>query len=55
MCPTPLGLHVRDEPLILRAQVLTEDDELLAEDELLFTPRCPEGDQAEFCADICSG
>ena len=55
MCPAPLGLDVRDEPLILHAQVLSEDDELLAEDDLLYTPRCPEGNQAEFCADICSG
>jgi hypothetical protein len=55
MCPAPLGIDVRDEPLILRAQILSQDDELLAEDELVFTPRCPDGDQAEFCADICSG
>lgn len=55
MCPTPRGIAVRDEPLILRAQVLSEEDELLAEDELVFTPRCPDDEQAEFCADICSG
>jgi hypothetical protein len=55
MCPTPIGLRVRDEPLRLRAQVLTPDEELLAEDEMVFVPRCPEGDEAEFCAEICSG
>jgi len=55
MCPTPIGIRVRDEPLRLVAQILTEDDELLAEDELTFVPRCPEGDQADFCAEICSG
>lgn len=55
MCPTPIGVGVRDEPLVLRAQILSQDDELLAEDALTFVPRCPEGDQAAFCADICSG
>jgi hypothetical protein len=55
MCPTPIGLRVRDEPLRLRAQVLTPDEELLAEDEMVFVPRCPEGDEADFCAEICSG
>jgi hypothetical protein len=55
MCPTPIGIRIRDEPLHLAAQILTEDDELLAEDELVFVPRCPDGDQADFCFDICSG
>ena len=55
MCPTPIGIRIRDEPLRLVAQILTEDEELLAEDELVFVPRCPEGDQADFCAEICSG
>jgi len=55
MCPTPIGIRVRDEPLVLRVQVTTEEEELLAEQELSFVPRCPEGDQAEFCAEICSG
>jgi hypothetical protein len=55
MCPTPIGVRVRDELLILRAQILTQDDELLVEDELRFTPRCPDDAQAEFCAEICSG
>ncbi len=55
MCPTPIGLRVRDEPLILRAQILTEDDDLLAEDDLIIVPRCPADTQADFCAEICSG
>jgi hypothetical protein len=55
MCPTPIGIRIRDEPLRLAAQILTEDGELLAEDELIFVPRCPAGDQADFCAEICSG
>jgi len=55
MCPTPIGLAVRDEPLIVRAQILTEDEELLAEDDLIIVPRCPADNQADFCAEICSG
>jgi hypothetical protein len=55
MCPTPLGVRVRDQALHFRAQLLTEDRELLAEDELIVVPRCPEGAEAEFCAEICSG
>lgn len=57
MCPTPIGIRVRDEPLILRAQLLSADDELLGEDELTLVPRCPVDDagEAEFCAEICSG
>ncbi len=55
MCPTPIGISVRDETLILRAQILDEGEQLLAEDSLVFVPRCPEGDQADFCVEICSG
>jgi hypothetical protein len=57
MCPTPIGIRVRDEPLTLRTELLDDDDNPLAEDTLLVTPRCPEDDeaQAEFCVEICSG
>jgi hypothetical protein len=57
MCPTPLGIAVRDEPLVLLAQLLDDDDVLLAEASLAFVPRCPEDDpdEAEFCEEICSG
>ena len=55
MCPAPVGLKVYDEPLVLRAEVRSVDGELLAEDELVIVPRCPDGDQAAFCRSICSG
>ena len=55
MCPAPVGLKVYDEPLVFRV-VLTDDDErVLAEDELVLVPRCPQDEHAEFCATICAG
>jgi hypothetical protein len=54
MCPPPLGVTIPDEPLLLRAQIFTEEEELVAEDELTFVPRCPDGDQSDFCTEICS-
>jgi hypothetical protein len=36
--------------------ILTDlDGVVLAEDEVVLTPRCPDGDQAAFCAEICAG
>jgi hypothetical protein len=57
MCPTPIGIRVRDEPLRIRAQLLSDDQVLLGEDEIVLVPRCPVDDagEAEFCAAICSG
>lgn len=57
MCPTPVGVPVRDEVLLLRVRAFEEsaDTAPRAEGELRFRPRCPAGDQAEFCARICSG
>jgi hypothetical protein len=56
MCPTPIGIAVRDERLEIAAELRTEgDDRLLAADSIEVTPRCPAGEQAAFCAEICSG
>lgn len=57
MCPTPIGLRVRDEPLTLRTELRDDDENFLADDTIRVTPRCPEDDPdiAEFCAEICSG
>ena len=57
MCPTPIGIRVRDEELVLSAELRDADDELLAVDSMRFVPRCPEDDvdEAEFCVEICSG
>lgn len=57
MCPTPIGLRVRDEPLRLRIQVESAEGVAIAEDSLVVVPRCPTDDEAlaEFCVEICSG
>jgi hypothetical protein len=55
MCPSPIGLKVFDEELVLRATIRSIDGELLAQDDLVVVPRCPDGDQAEFCRSICGG
>ncbi len=55
MCPTPIGIKVYDEELIFNVWLTDGDGEILAADELSLIPRCPSGDQAEFCREICSG
>jgi hypothetical protein len=55
MCPSPIGIQVHDEELVLRTVVTSPDGELLAEDDLVVVPRCLDGDQAAFCRSICSG
>jgi len=55
MCPAPVGLQIFDTELTFHAVLYDEDDRVVAEDSLVLVPRCPEGDQAEFCASICSG
>ena len=55
MCPAPVGLQVFDEPLIFRVVLSDDDGNILAEDDIVLIPRCPEGQHADFCATICSG
>ena len=56
MCPSPLGVMVRDETIELVAELRSrEDDALLATDTMRVTPRCPDGDHHAFCLEICSG
>lgn len=57
LCPTPIGVPIRDQLLILWVRALADeaDDRPLAEGTLQLRPRCPAGAQAEFCARICSG
>jgi hypothetical protein len=55
MCPTPIGVKVFDVEITLSAQLTDEDGAVLAEDEITVTPRCPDGDQHEFCLRICAG
>jgi hypothetical protein len=56
MCPTPIGVAVRDQPLHLEV-VLTDlaSGVVLGTGAADFVPRCPEGDQLAHCIDICSG
>ena len=55
LCPTPVGIAIRDQTLIFRVELRDETGALLGEGETEATPRCPEGSQASFCSSICSG
>ena len=56
MCPSPIGLKVFDVEIALTAQLVDEEtDEIVAEDHIVVTPRCPQGDQNAWCAEICAG
>lgn len=55
MCPSPLGVKVFDAEIALTATLTDEDGEILAEDHKVMVPRCPTGEQREFCEQICSG
>lgn len=57
MCPAPVGLTVFDQELAFEIRLLTdfEDGEVLATDRVIMIPRCPEGEQNQFCLDICAG
>jgi hypothetical protein len=55
MCPTPIGIKVNDEELYFDVRVVDADDRVMAQDTLSVVARCPEGELAEFCSDICSG
>lgn len=55
MCPAPVGVKVFDEPIVFRAVLLDEDETVLGVDELVLVPRCPDGDERDFCVQICSG
>lgn len=55
MCPSPLGIKVFDTEVAFQVLLENEAGDLMAEDEIILTPRCPEGDQNAFCKEICSG
>lgn len=55
MCPTPIGVGVIDEQIRFEINTLDADGNVLAHDEAVATPRCPEGEQSQFCQNICSG
>lgn len=53
--PSPIGIRVFDEELVFEVRLLDNNDRVLARDQVVLTPRCPEGDQAAFCYQICAG
>ncbi len=55
MCPSPLGIQVYDREIEFSASISDEDDNVLAEGTLRLIPRCPTGDQQEFCREVCAG
>lgn len=55
MCPAPVGLQAFDTEVEFTFELRNEDEELLATDRLVLVPRCPEGEEGEFCRDVCSG
>jgi hypothetical protein len=55
MCPTPIGINVIDERMLFDVTLTTIDGAPLAHSSAEATVHCPTGDQAAFCAKICSG
>ena len=55
MCPSPIGIKVFDEELTFKVILEDGDGETLTTDEVVLVPRCPEGDLASHCQDICAG
>lgn len=55
MCPPPVGIQIYDAPIKFTFELRTEDEELIATDSLIVTPRCEEGSAGDFCRSICSG
>jgi hypothetical protein len=55
MCPSPIGVQVYDVEIALTATLTDDDGEILAEDHKVMVPRCPTGEQREFCENICGG
>jgi len=55
MCPTPIGVAVRDQAVRLDATLRDPAGATLAVGSAEFTPHCPEGAELQHCLDICSG
>lgn len=55
LCPTPIGIVVGDEEIRLEVEVSSPDGIVHGRGEATFVPRCPGGDQAQFCRNICFG
>lgn len=55
MCPSPIGIRVFDEELVFTVFVRDADAQIIAMDQIVMVPHCPEDSQQEFCLEICSG
>jgi hypothetical protein len=55
LCPTPIGISVRDQTLVFHVELSDESGTVLGVGDSEATPHCPTGSQAEFCSSICSG
>lgn len=55
MCPAPLGIDVFDQELYFDVRLVDDTGAVLAADSMALTARCPDGPQADFCRQICSG
>ena len=53
LCPSPVGVQVRDEPMHYLLDVSTIDGTHVGSGTADFTPHCPTGDT--HCMAICSG
>lgn len=55
MCPAPVGIRIFDEPMTFTARLFDGDGVQVAQDTLTLVPRCPTGEAAELCRDLCDG
>jgi hypothetical protein len=55
MCPTPIGISVIDERVHFDLTLTADDGSTLGHGSAEATVHCPAGDEAPFCARICSG
>jgi len=55
MCPAPVGTPIDGTPIKFRVELLDANDHAVLSGDAEATPHCPDGDQATFCAHICSG
>jgi hypothetical protein len=55
LCPTLIDIAVANEPLELEIELSKDEMSPPLKANIRFTPRCPEGDQKQFCRNICFG
>lgn len=55
MCPSPIGIQVFDTEIRIQLRLTDAEGTVLAEDQMFAVPRCPEGEQRDFCLEICAG